>query len=127
MCCNLPEIEGLRVHTRDRRLKSSEFSAADLSTTYLKAFSKSLIRTKFTAALRYHKKAVPSIEEPDISINSNATQATGMAMLSPDMCSQLETTTVGDQLEAVRGEHNHAPNSAKNKAEKGGGYNEKES
>ena len=27
-------------------------------------------------------------------------------------------TTVGDQLEAVRGEHSHAPNSAKNKAEK---------
>ena len=30
-------------------------------------------------------------------------------MLSPDMCSQLETTTVGDQVEAVRREHNHAP------------------
>ena len=29
--------------------------------------------------------------------------------LSPDVCSQLETTTVGDQLEAVRGEHCHAP------------------
>ena len=27
-------------------------------------------------------------------------------------------TTVGDQLEAVRGEHSHAPNSAKNKPEK---------
>ena len=25
------------------------------------------------------------------------------------MYSQLETTTVGDQLEAVRGEHNHVP------------------
>ena len=32
-----------------------------------------------------------------------------LAMLSPDMCSQLETTAVGDQLEVVRGEHNHAP------------------
>ena len=32
-----------------------------------------------------------------------------MAMLSPDMCSQLETSTAGDQLEAVRREHNHAP------------------
>ena len=30
-------------------------------------------------------------------------------MLSLDMCNQLETKTVGDQLEAVRGEHNHAP------------------
>ena len=30
-------------------------------------------------------------------------------MLSPDVCSQLETTTVGDQLEVVRGEHNNAP------------------
>ena len=35
-------------------------------------------------------------------------------MLSPDMCSQLETTAVGDQLEAVRGEHNHAPKSIGN-------------
>ena len=38
-------------------------------------------------------------------------------MLSPDMCSQ-GYRTVGDQLEAVRGEHSHAPNSSKNKAEK---------
>ena len=30
-------------------------------------------------------------------------------MLSLDMCNQLETKTVGDQLEGVRGEHNHAP------------------
>ena len=30
-------------------------------------------------------------------------------MLSPDMCSQLETKTVGDQLEGVRGERNYAP------------------
>ena len=29
-----------------------------------------------------------------------------------------KATTVEDKLEAVRGEHNHAPNSAKNKAEK---------
>ena len=29
--------------------------------------------------------------------------------MSLDMCSQLETATVGDQLETVRGEHNHAP------------------
>ena len=29
--------------------------------------------------------------------------------MSLDMCSQLETATVGDQLEAVRGEHIHAP------------------
>ena len=35
-------------------------------------------------------------------------------MLSLDMCSQLETTIVGDQLEAVRGEHNHAPKSTGN-------------
>ena len=28
-------------------------------------------------------------------------------MLSPDMCNQLETTTVGNKLEAVRREHNH--------------------
>ena len=32
-----------------------------------------------------------------------------LVTLSPDMCSHLETTTVGDQLEAVRGEYNHAP------------------
>ena len=31
-------------------------------------------------------------------------------MLSPDMCNQLETKTVGVQLQGVRGEHNHAPN-----------------
>ena len=30
-------------------------------------------------------------------------------MLSPDMCNQLETKTVGDQLGGVRGEHNRAP------------------
>ena len=30
-------------------------------------------------------------------------------MLSLDMCNQLETTTVGNQLEAVKGEHNHTP------------------
>ena len=29
-------------------------------------------------------------------------------MLSPDMCSCVAKTVV-DQLEAVRGEHNHAP------------------
>ena len=29
--------------------------------------------------------------------------------MSPDMCNQLETTTVGNKLEAVRREHNHAP------------------
>ena len=30
-------------------------------------------------------------------------------MLSPDICNQLETKTVEDQLEGVRGEHNHTP------------------
>ena len=36
--------------------------------------------------------------------------------MSPGMCSQ--GYTVEDQLEAVRGEYNHAPNSAKCNAEK---------
>ena len=32
-----------------------------------------------------------------------------LVTLPLDMCSHLETTTVGDQLEAVKRGHNHAP------------------